>query len=382
METTITNARVVTPSEEFIGSVQIVDGQIASVNTGTSDAAGAHDWGGDYLIAGIIDLHTDNLEKHYEPRPNVNWDPVGAAMAHDAQMAAAGVTTVLNALSVQGFRKGRDRLKKLRPILSGLKEADELGALRIDHKLHLRCEVSFPGLMDVLAPLLDEPELSMLSIMDHTPGQRQYRNMTHEEMLELISAYVHTEEERQAAVEHFRHRANDGCDVENRAAVVERARALNIPLATHDDETAEHIALAKSEGAGMAEFPVTMEAAQLARDEGLAVIMGGPNLLRGGSHSGNIAVAEVAEAGLLDVLASDYLPLSMIRSAFLLTDAPFDWSVPEAMATVTDAPAMAVGLSDRGRIETGRRADFIRVHKKDGEWPLVRETWVTGARVA
>jgi len=183
-------------------------------------------------------------------------------------------------------------------------------------------------------------------------------------------------------VEHFRHRANDGCDVENRAAVVEQAKALNIPLATHDDETAEHIALAKSEGAGMAEFPVTIEAAQVARDEGLSVIMGGPNLLRGGSHSGNIAVAEVAAAGLLDVLASDYLPLSMVRSAFLLTDEPFGWSVPQAMATITDEPAKAVGLSDRGRIEAGRRADLIRVSKRQGEWPLVRETWSEGKRVA
>ncbi|MEL6486620.1 MAG: alpha-D-ribose 1-methylphosphonate 5-triphosphate diphosphatase [Pseudomonadota bacterium] len=382
MQTTISNARIVTPEEEFTGTLVVEQGRITALEEGVSDAADALDWNGDYLLAGIVDLHTDNLEKHYEPRPNVHWDPIGAAMAHDAQMAAAGVTTVLNALSVQGFRKGRDRLSKLRPILAGLKQAGELGGLRIDHKLHLRCEVSFPGLMEVLSQLLDEPDLTMLSIMDHTPGQRQYRNMTHEEMLELISAYVHTEEERQAAVEHFRNRAHDGCDVENRAAVVQQAKERGIALATHDDETAQHIELAESEGAGMAEFPVTIEAAELARAKGLSVIMGGPNLLRGGSHSGNVAVSEVAEAGLLDVLASDYLPLSMIRSAFLLTEAPFDWSVPQAIATITDQPAKAVGLADRGRIERGYRADMIRVRKPNGQWPLVRETWVEGARVA
>ena len=382
METIFTNARIVTPDDVIHGSLRVRDGKITELEAGISSAPGAIDLEGDLVMPGIIDVHTDNLEKHYEPRPGVTWDPVGAAMAHDGQMAMAGVTTVLNSLSVQGIRKGRDRLRQLQPMLAGVRKARAAGGLRIDHRLHLRCEISFPSLNTVLDPLLDETDLCMFSVMDHTPGQRQYRNMTEEQFIGMLADYNRTQKEIDLALEYFRNKEAHEYIGENRELVAQYAREMNVPLATHDDETPEHIDLAVDDGATMSEFPVTLEAAQAAKSAGLIVIMGGPNLLRGGSHSGNVAAAEVAKADALDIIASDYLPMSMLRGAMMLTKAPFDWSVPKAVATVTSGPADSVGLNDRGRIAPGQRADFIRVETSNTNVPIVRETWSLGRRVA
>lgn len=381
MEQLFANARVVTAQSDFIGTVRVTDGEIREVDRGPS-AAPAQDLDGDFLLPGLIDLHTDNLEKHYMPRPDVTWDSVGAAVAHDAQMAASGITTVYDALSVRGASDAFDRREHLKPMLDGLSDARIQGLLRADHKLHLRCEVSNPGLEPELAPHLNHPLLALISVMDHTPGQRQYRNMTEESFAALVAKYEQSEEKIEAAIAGFRSRANGHHIADNRAFTARSANSLNVPYASHDDETPEHVAEALLEGATIAEFPVTLDAAKHSREQGMSVIMGAPNLLRGGSHSGNVSVADVAEADLLDVLASDYLPLSMLRGAFLLTRAPFNWSVAKAVHTVTAAPALAADLRDRGSISAGLRADLVRVRITEKGWPQVRGVWVRGERVA
>lgn len=382
METIFTNAQIVTAEADFMGSVVFQDGRIAAVDDQSSTAPGAIDCQGDVVMPGLIDLHTDNLEKHYMPRPDVTWDSIGAAIAHDAQMAASGITTVFDSLSVRGASKTFDRREHLTPMLDGVIEARQMDLLRADHKLHLRCEVSIPGLEEELAPHLDHPLLSLISVMDHTPGQRQYRNMTEESFAAMLAKYDRTKEEIQKAMEQFRLRAKGHHIADNRAFVSGAAASRNIPYASHDDETGEHIIEAVQEGATIAEFPVTLEAAALSKEHGMDVIMGAPNLLRGGSHSGNVAVSDVAKARSMDILASDYLPLSMIRGAFMLTEAPFNWSLSDAINTVTQGPAKAARLTDRGTLTNGLRADMVRVRRSGNDWPKVSGVWVEGARVA
>jgi alpha-D-ribose 1-methylphosphonate 5-triphosphate diphosphatase len=159
------------------------------------------------------------------------------------------------------------------------------------------------------------------------------------------------------------------------------ATSRHIPLASHDDESLEHIDEASDLGATVAEFPVTAEAARRARERGMVVVMGGPNLIRGGSYSGNVPAAELAESELLDAFASDYVPRSLVECAFAMTRAPFGWSLSRAAALVTSAPARAVGLDDRGEIAPGQRADLLRV-RLAGDLPLVRGVWTQGARAA
>lgn len=167
----------------------------------------------------------------------------------------------------------------------------------------------------------------------------------------------------------------------NRVFVARLARELGLALASHDDQRVDHVDEADEIGATLSEFPTTIEAATRARELDMMVIMGAPNLMRGGSYSGNVSASEVARSDLLDVFASDYVPRSMIEAAFRLTEAPFGWSVPDAIRTVSANAAASVGMNDRGRIEVGKQADFVRVKMVDGR-PIVRGVWVQGERVA
>jgi alpha-D-ribose 1-methylphosphonate 5-triphosphate diphosphatase len=214
--------------------------------------------------------------------------------------------------------------------------------------------------------------------MDHTPGQRQYRNI--EKYLAAWRADGMTEGAVDQRMADIRDRQARNAD-RHRRLVSEVAAAYGAPLASHDDEDVAHIDAAADLGATVAEFPVTLEAARQARERGMVIVMGGPNLIRGGSYSGNVPASELAHAGLLDAFASDYVPRSLIECAFALTRPEFDWSLPRAVATVTSGPARAARLSDRGVIETGRRADLLRVRTR-GDLPVVQEVWVEGRRRA
>ena len=218
----------------------------------------------------------------------------------------------------------------------------------------------------------------LLSVMDHTPGQRQYPDIEKHKARWKKHLGL-TDEEVDAKVANAQEKQEKYTPM-NRSVVDKVAKERNLPLASHDDQLPEHIHDALAINATIAEFPTTLEAARLAKDNNMTVVMGAPNLMRGGSYSGNASAADIAEEGLLDAFASDYVPRSMIEAAFRLTQEPFNWSLPEAIATVTANPAESVGLSDRGRIEEGKRADFVRVNIKDGR-PLVRGVWVAGERV-
>jgi alpha-D-ribose 1-methylphosphonate 5-triphosphate diphosphatase len=168
----------------------------------------------------------------------------------------------------------------------------------------------------------------------------------------------------------------------NRRALAERARARGVIVASHDDATEAHVAEAVRDGVTLAEFPTTVAAARASQEAGMRILMGGPNLVRGGSHSGNVSVSQLADIGALDILSSDYVPFSMLQAAFILGERP-EWTLPRAVSAVAAAPAAAIGLHDRGRLAEGLRADVVRVRREaPGEVPVVRAVWREGQRVA
>ncbi|WP_187360000.1 alpha-D-ribose 1-methylphosphonate 5-triphosphate diphosphatase [Chitinolyticbacter meiyuanensis] len=373
---TLSNARVVTADEVFTGTVRIEAGRIADVARGGT-VTPAEDCGGDYLLPGLVELHTDNLEKHLGPRPGVEW-PVHSALAiHDAQIAAAGITTVFDALCIGDLDPTGFRARTLRPSIAALREAVAAGSTRAEHWLHLRCEVASTDVLDLLTEYLDEPLLKLLSVMDHTPGQRQWSDL--EKYRVYAQKHDHWDETRLADEVTKRSALQQAHSARNRHAVVNLARERGLALASHDDTTVEHVAEAQADGVTISEFPTTLAAARAARAAGQGIVMGAPNAVRGGSHSGNVAALDLARAELLDVFSSDYVPASLLHAAFLLVD-DAGWSLPRAIATVSRNPAQMAGLTDRGEIAVGLKADLVRV-RPTAHTPLVRAVWRDGERV-
>lgn len=371
------NALVVLEDSVEDTTVQIEDGQIASIGQQVNGIE--YNCCGDYLMPGIIDLHTDNLEKHYFPRPEIDWNPLSASIVHDGLCSAVGVTTAFDAVTIGSYWAKESRMENnLRRLISGMEQAIEKRLLKADHRLHLRCEVTADDLCRMLDEFADSPAVGMLSMMDHTPGQRQYPNL--QKYLDRWTDEGMSPEEIDNHLSFLHHRQTNLCPP-NRKRVASAASRLSIPLASHDDAKHEHISEAATLGANIAEFPTTLEAAKLAKESGLSVVMGAPNLVRGGSYSGNVSTASVAQAGYLDVIASDYVPRGLIESAFLLTKDPFNWPLYKAIQTVTQSPARAANLTDRGSIRTDLRADLVQV-KSQEDWPLVKSVWVSGERVA
>ncbi|MBT9245232.1 alpha-D-ribose 1-methylphosphonate 5-triphosphate diphosphatase [Gemmobacter fulvus] len=373
------NADLVLPETVLRGALTVEAGRITDIRAGADVPAGALDCGGDLLMPGLIELHTDNLERHIEPRPKVGWPHEVAILAHDAELAGCGITTVFDALrvgSIPSRTKGNygEYARALADEILGLRAS---GVLKISHYLHLRAEICSETLEAELDKFGPQDRVGIVSLMDHTPGQRQFRDLTQLRHY-LMDKYGFTEAEFAAHVAD-RRALSARVGALHEAAAVAAARRMGAHIASHDDTLAADVAQSAAHGAGFAEFPTTLEAAAACQAQGIAVMMGAPNLIRGGSHSGNVAAAALAEAGLLDILSSDYIPAALLQAALRLGTLWGDLS--RGVATVTAAPAAAVGLADRGRLAPGLRADLIRV-ARHGDTPLMRGTWVLGARVA
>jgi alpha-D-ribose 1-methylphosphonate 5-triphosphate diphosphatase len=371
----LTNAAIVLPDAVVRGTARIVAGSIADIQPGVTAVPGAIDFEGDYLLPGAVDLHTDNLERQVQPRAGTRWPSRSALLAHDAQCAAAGVTTVLDALCVGDLGFDEDRPRTCAEGVRDLTAMTPTGLLKSEHYLHLRCELPAEGMIALLQGFADHPLLRMVSLMDHTPGIGQYGDLSQYRAMRLRDG--ETPDAIETRIDFLtaqRARLRDA----NRAALLTMMRG-RAELASHDDRTAAEVAENLAEGISIAEFPVTMEAGVAARASGQTIIAGAPNLVRGGSHTGNVAVLDLLRAGLVDALASDYVPCSMIEAAFLAAKLA-DISLPRAVALISDAPARMAGFADRGRIEPEARADLVRARMHE-DAPVVREVWQQGERV-
>ncbi|MEZ5722449.1 MAG: alpha-D-ribose 1-methylphosphonate 5-triphosphate diphosphatase [Paracoccaceae bacterium] len=373
-----TNARIVLDTEVIHGTVTVNDGHIARVDHGGTAVPGALDLAGDLLIPGLIELHTDNLERHIEPRPGVDWPHAAGILAHDGELASTGITTVFDALRVGSIHSGGkgNYGKYARQVASEIMSLRAAGALRINHYIHLRAEICSETLVDEMAEFGPEDRVGIVSLMDHTPGQRQFRDVSKLKQY-VAKKRAMTDAEFDDHVSHLRG-LQDAHGARHEAEAVAAARRYGAVIASHDDTTADHVAVSAGHGIRLAEFPTTLEAAQACHGHGIKVMMGAPNLIRGGSHSGNVAAQALAETGLLDIVSSDYVPSALMSSAFLLADLWDD--LPRAVATVTANPARAANLGDRGRIAEGLHGDLVRVGRVEGT-PVVRGVWCHGRQV-
>jgi alpha-D-ribose 1-methylphosphonate 5-triphosphate diphosphatase len=379
-ETVLGNARIVLADRVIEhGWVAVARGKIAEIGEGTAPGRSV-DAGGDLIMPGLVELHTDALEAHFVPRPKVYWDPIAAVISYDAQLATSGITTVLDSLRVwtEEGASGVDGAAEL--LADAIGNARDGGLLRADHFLHLRCEVPMPSVVEEARAIAGRPDVRLMSLMDHTPGQRQFRDegklrdyyrgkgggKTDAE-LDVLFARRTAYQQKYAA--------------KNLREIIALAQQHDVPLASHDDTTDENVADAIKDGIAVAEFPTTMEAARGLHQAGISVLMGAPNVVRGGSHSGNIAAIDLAQEGMLDILSSDYVPSSLLMGAMQLPSRVPTIDLAAAIRTVTKTPAEAVGLADRGEIAVGRRADLIRVQVA-GDVPVVRSVWREGQRVA
>ena len=373
-----TNARVVTADQVVDGTVHVQSGEITEVSDGRSNVPSASDIDGDYLLPGFVELHTDNLEKHFAPRPGVSWPQVPAVLAHDAQLAAAGITTVLDALSVGDLNENSGRLQNLTNMATAIADARDRDLLRADHFLHLRCEVSHGGMIELFEDYQDDVYVRLVSLMDHTPGQRQFTRL--DKYAEYYQGTYGMSDDQLARFMDEKRVNQERYSAPNRAAIVERCRERGIPMASHDDATPAHVDEALDNGVTVAEFPTTVEAATKAHDAGLKVLMGAPNIVLGGSHSGNVSAMDLGQAGVLDIVSSDYVPSSIIQGVFRLWREGAKKTLPDAVATVSKTPADIADLTDRGEIAAGKKADLIRV-AIDGDTPVVVSVWREGIRV-
>ena len=376
-ETILTNAILVLPGETLAGTLVIRDGRISEIQPGRSHASSAVDLGGDHLMPGVVDVHTDNLERQVEPRAGARWPSRSAMLAHDAQCAAAGVTTVLDALCLGDLGFDKERVKTFRDAVVDLDALVPSELLKSDHFLHLRCELPAVEMMELVDPVADHPLVRMVSLMDHSPGVGQYANMDRYRAMRRRGGLGDEEIERR--ITHLldqRARTRDP----NRRALLKRVAHLDIELASHDDRTEEEIAENLADGIRISEFPVSMIAANAAREAGMQIIAGAPNIVRGGSHSGNIAAADLVRAGRVDAFASDYVPAALVESAWLCVEQT-GVSLSQAVGYITDTPARMARLPDRGRLEAGLRADLVHVTVHQG-MPVVRQVWRAGIRVA
>lgn len=375
-ETIFTNCAIVLADEIVTGSVLVRDGRIADISAGHSTAG--IDLNGDYLLPGCVELHTDHLETHFQPRPKVRWNMDAALQAHDGQVASSGITTVFDALRV-----GIDDDTDLGPadmaaMATKISQANAAGRLRAEHFIHLRCEVSMADVAEQFDMMEGNDRVRLASLMDHAPGQRQFVSLDayriyYQGKKKLSNAEFDAFSARRIA-------ESEANSDRNRKLIAQRCHAAGISIASHDDATAAHVAEGVELGIALAEFPTTIEAAVLSREAGLQVLMGAPNVVRGGSHSGNVSALDLLEKGALDILSSDYIPFSMMQAAFVLADRELA-DLPQAVRLISDNPARAAGLNDRGRIEVGRRADLVRVRAERDLPPVVVGVWREGNRV-
>ncbi|MEX5431920.1 alpha-D-ribose 1-methylphosphonate 5-triphosphate diphosphatase [Klebsiella michiganensis] len=375
----INNVKLILEDEVINGSLEVQDGRISAFAESQSRLAEAIDGEGGWLLPGLIELHTDNLDKFFTPRPKVDWPAHSAMSSHDALMVASGITTVLDAVAIGDVRDGGDRLENLEKMINAVEETQKRGLNRAEHRLHLRCELPHHTTLPLFEKLVGREPVSMVSLMDHSPGQRQYADRS--KYRDYYQGKYHLTNEEMDKFEEEQMALAAAWSQPNRQRIAAICRERNIALASHDDATCEHVLESRQLGSVIAEFPTTIAAAQASCQHGMNVLMGAPNIVRGGSHSGNVAAHHLAASGLLDILSSDYYPASLLDAAFRIADDEGNaFTLAQAIRLVSKNPAQALGLHDRGAIAEGKRADLV-LARRHGEHIHIDHVWRQGKRV-
>jgi len=375
----INNVNLVLEDQVVKGSLEVQDDIITSFADTASQLPQALNAEGGWLLPGLIELHTDNLDKFFTPRPKVDWPAHSAMSSHDALMVASGITTVLDAVAVGDVRDGGHRLENLQKMIDAVVNSQKAGLNRAEHRLHLRCELPHESTLPLFEKLMDTNVLSLVSLMDHSPGQRQFA--TPQKYREYYQGKYNLNDDQMEVFQAEQMENSRRWAQPNRVAIAAHCRRLGIALASHDDATTAHVEESLALGSVIAEFPTTEEAARASHALGLQVLMGAPNIVRGGSHSGNVSAHHLASLGILDILSSDYYPASLLDAVFRIAqDEGNAFTLPQAVSLVTRNPARALRLEDRGVIAEGKRADLV-LARAHGDHHYVQNVWRQGIQV-
>lgn len=368
----LTHARVVLANDVHDDVAVLIEGErIAAIDPANCAGAVEIDLSGRVLMPGMIDLHCDAMEKEVEPRPGVHFPLAFACAQADKRNAAAGITTVFHALSFANHELGVRNNAFAADIARAV--GDWQHHALIDNRVHARYEVTDHTAPPVLSDLLQHGHVHLISFMDHSPGQGQFRDV------EAYRAYLsRTYKTDEAALDELLQRkAEAALGVMGRMeALAALARERGVAIASHDDDSPDKVRTVQGLGAVISEFPVNLETAQAARTQGLATLFGAPNILRGKSQSGNMRALDAVLAGVADCLCGDYSPAALLPSVLQLPDLA-GISLAQAVALVTRNPARAAGLTDRGEIAAGQRADLVAV-KLMGGLPQAERVWSAG----
>jgi alpha-D-ribose 1-methylphosphonate 5-triphosphate diphosphatase len=374
MKAYLYNARLVLPDRIVEhGALLIEEGRIAALNPTGATAQSYVDLNGQYLLPGLVDLHCDAIERDVEPRPNVFFPLDFAVACADRRNASYGVTTAFHAISFAhnelGVRNNETAAALVRAIHRYAPHA------LVDNRVHCRYEMTDTNGLPVLCGLLRDGDIHLLSLMDHTPGQGQFKTLAAYQGY-LKRAYHKTEEESAALATQ---KLAGGAGAVERVRTLIAAAGAEVRLATHDDDSPERVQGMAQLGARISEFPLDLATARAAREQGLVTVFGAPNLLRGESQSGSIKAVDAIRADVADCICSDYVPAALLPAIFRVPEL-CDLDLPSAVRLVTANPARAVGLTDRGEIAVGKRADLIAVRQAaDTVAPFI--TWTAGRPV-
>ncbi len=380
----ITNAEVITPTEVLSPGFVWVEGtkirEIGQWEEGMylpeREGLQVLDAKGAIVMPGIIDIHTDAMDMEIIPRPGADIPIAIAARELERKMSACGITTVFHSLHL-GYESAEthSRSKYSRNEVFAEVSRMAAGPTLLHNKIHLRFELSGIKAYEECLALLEGGSISLLSVMDHTPGQGQF-NKTNFKAHILSQGKSESEFEEELALRLSRPKVEG----EQLSQLIDLALELGIAVASHDDDSIEKVDNMLALGVQICEFPITMEAAAHASSMGMHVAGGASNVLRGGSLSGNLRIAEAVTQGAVGILCSDYYPASILHSIFRLHRA-YGLSLPDAVNLASLHPAQATGLAGvTGSLEEGKEADLLVVRLID-DIPMVTHTMVAGSMV-
>ncbi len=370
----IKNGRIVTPYEVIENkSILIEDGVIKDICEYSGKADRTINAHGRYILPGFIDVHSDKVEKFISPRPTAVFDYELALKECEKELLQLGITTIYHSFSLYDTKalgnctlRNKESVIKMSNLLADIHKRNHL----IHHRCHLRVEIECLEAYDIAKTMIEQGLIHEISFMDHTPGQGQYRN------LEVYAKSINTSEQSLEEILEYQ-RTKKTLSFEQLKELAELAHAHGITVASHDDDTIEKLEVNEKIGVDISEFPITIEVAKEAKKRGYLTVIGAPNILLGGSHSGNMSAAEAINEDCGDILCSDYYPQAILHSIFTM-HTKYGQPLPEMVKKATLNPARAMKIDkEYGSIEVGKRADLSIVDNLDG-YPIITHVLVDG----
>ncbi len=371
----IRNGKIVTPTEVAEGkSLLIEKGRIVDICEFHGKADKVINAHGRYVMPGFIDVHADKVEKIINPRPTAVFDFELGLKEVEKELLQQGITTMYHSFSMykdlafgQCILRKRENVEKMANLIADFHDRDHL----IHHRCHLRLEIDNLEVYDTAKIMMEKGLIHEISFMDHTPGQGQYQN------LEIYKKSVDYSSGQTFEQIMDYHKNKKKLTYEQMKELTDLAHARNITVASHDDDTEEKLEMNSRIGVDISEFPITIDVAKAAKQKGFYTVVGAPNILLGGSHSGNMSAAEAILNDCADILCSDYYPQAMLHSIFIMHH-KHGVPIPEMVNKVSLNPAKAMKIAhDYGSLEKGKKADILIVDELNG-YPVITHVLIDG----